>query len=765
MKRMAERASILRRLVALVIVALIAWPAGPATAQAGRDVYIKGLEHLDAKRWAEAIQAFDAALQADPKENKGTRLYGMRYGYFPYRDKGVALYNLGRYDEAVAALEESLRQGVTPEATRTIDLARNRTPAVAVSQVFRGTWWDYYERGVKYSDAGAWKAAIQDFRAARQQRDKEDRAARTYGVAFIEYFPVRELGVALYQDGQYKAAVEALEKSLAAFPTAKGSYYYNLSRAALLRQASADKAPPRIKIDAPADGLLTNVLTMEVRGTAESKNQVAVVEVNGESQLIDSAIASQPFTQLARLAPGPNAIEVLAKDLLGQETKAVVNVVVDREGPVVVIDRAARAGGRIRLEGTVFDNVRLGPLLINGQATPLSAGTESKFTADVAGTETAFQIEAADAVGNFTRVRIPIPAELRQGGHRPEPEIVPVAWRRQIVPSFLRTQALAIEMEALPAEVQQDSLSVSWIVTSGNPVTSVKINEDTKTLRQTEAGKPQIFSHIVPLVDGPNQITITATDRTGATVTKTASVARKVEEVEQIGSRLAVAVLPFTQKGPASDLYGSAFESLVDALVNQGRFKVVSRDQLENILRELKLSRSALVDQATAVRAGKLAAAEAIMVATVNESPKSVEVYAQLINTETSTVLASRDIFDPEKAPGSARAKMRELAAKLKAEYPLVSGSVVTVSNQRVAVGIGSAKKVRADMKVIVYQEGEPLVDPQTKVVLDRNIESLGEGLLKDVRPQVSFAALDGKDVGKVERLIAQKKLLKVITK
>ena len=755
----------LRRLVAVVAVALLAWPAGPASAQAGRDLYIKGLEHLDAKRWTEAIQAFDAALQADSKENKGARLYGMRYGYFPYRDKGVALYNLGRYDEAVAALEESLRQGVTPDATRYVDLARNRTPAVAVTQVFRGTWWDYYERGVKYSDAGAWKAAIQDFRAARQQRDKEDRSARTYGVAFIEYFPLRELGVALYQDGQYKAAVEALEKSLAGYPTAKGAYFYNLSRAALLRQAAVDTTPPRIKIDAPADGLLTNALTMEVRGTAESKNQVAQVEVNGEAQLIDAAVASQPFTQLARLAPGTNAIEVLATDLLGQATKAVVNVVVDREGPVVVIDRAARVGGRIRLEGTVFDNVRLGPLVINGQATPLSAGAESKFAADVAGTETVFQIEAADAVGNFTRVRIPIPAELRQGGHRIEPEIVPVAWRRQIVPSFLRTQALAIEMEALPAEVQQDSLSVSWIVTSGNPVTGVKINEDTKTLRQTEAGKPQIFSHIVPLVDGPNQITITATDRSGATVTKTASVVRKVEEVEQIGSRLAVAVLPFTQKGPASDLYGSAFESLVDALVNQGRFKVVSRDQLENILREMKLSRSALVDQATAVRAGKLAAAEAIMVATVNESPKSVEVYAQLINTETSTVLASRDIFDPEKAPGSARAKMRELAAKLKAEYPLVGGSVVTVSNQRVAVGMGSAKKVRTDMKVIVYQEGEPLIDPQTKVVLDRNIESLGEGLLKDVRPQVSFAALDSKDVGKVERLIAQKKLLKVITK
>ena len=366
-------------------------------------------------------------------------------------------------------------------------------------------------------------------------------------------------------------------------------------------------------------------------------------------------------------------------------------------------------------------------------------------------------------MGNATRVRIPIPAELRQTGR--EPAIVPVAWRQQLVPSFLRAAALAVELEPLPAEVQQETISISWIVTSGSPVTSVKINEEAKTIRPTDAGKPLIFSHILPLVDGPNQVTITATDRSGATVTRTAKIVRKVEEVEQIGARLAVAVLPFAYKGGPSDVYGGAFEAMVDALVNQGRFKVVSRDQLENILRELKLSGSGLVDPVSALKAGKLAAAEAIMVATVNESPKAVEIYAQLINTETSTVLASKDVFDPEKAPGTARTKMRELAAKLKQEYPLVGGSVVTVSNQRVAIGIGSAKKVRADMKVIVYLEGEPLIDPQTKMVLDRNIEPLGEGLLKDVRPQVSFATMEGKDLGKVERMIAQKKLLKVITK
>jgi tetratricopeptide (TPR) repeat protein len=752
-----------RKLLALAAVALLAWPAGLASAQAWRDTYIKGLEHADAKRWSEAIQAFDAAIQGNPREDKGARLYGMRYGYFPHRDRGTALYNLGKYEEAVAALEESIRQGSTPEAVRTLDAARKRQPAVALPQVFRGTWWDYYERGLKYAEAGAWKAAITDFRAARGQRDKEDRSARTYGVAFIEYFPVRELGIALYEEGQYKAAVEALERSLAGYPTAKAAYFYNLARAALLRQAAADKLPPRIKIDAPADGLLTNALVMEVRGTAESKNQVATVEVNGEAQLIDAATASQPFTQVARLAPGANVIQVRAQDLLGQETRASVNVLVDREGPVVVIDRAARAGSLIRLEGTVFDNVRLGALAINGQAAAVGTGTESKFATDVPVTATVFAIEAADAVGNVTRVRIPIPADLRQS--RRGDEVVPAAWRRQL-PSFLRGgAALAVEMEALPAEVQQETISVSWIVTGGSPLASVKINEEAKTIRQIEAGKPQIFSHILPLVDGPNEITITATDRAGATVTKSAKVVRKVEEVEQIGARLAVAVMPFTHKGQPSDAYGGAFDAMVNELVNQGRFKVVSRDQLENILRELKLSRTALVDQANALKAGKLAAAEAIVVVTVNESPRSVEAYVQLINTETSTVLASKDVFDPEKGPGSARSKMRELAARLKQEYPLVGGSVVQVSNQRVAVGMGSAKKVRSDMKVIVYQEGDPLVDPQTKAVLDRNIEALGEGLLKDVRPQVSFAVMEGKDLGRVERMIAQKKLLKVITK
>ena len=751
-----------RSLLALLLAAQMLWPAGLTWAQAGRDIYIKGLEHLDAKRWAEAVQAFDAAIAADPREQKGARLYGMRYGYFPHRSKGIALYNLGKFDEAVVALEESIRQGATPEATKTLALAKSKTPAVAGPAVFRDTFWDFYERGLKYSEAGAWKAAIADFRAARAKRDKEDRRARTYGVDFIDYFPIRELGIALYQDGQYKAAVAELEKSLAGFPTAKAAYYYNLARAALLRQAAADPRPPRITIDAPADGLLTNALATEVRGNAESKNQVALVDVNGEAELIDSAVPTRAFTQVAALAPGANVIRVRARDLIGQETVASVNVTVDREGPAVIMDSAARlASGEIRLEGTVADNVRLGTLAVNGRPVTLGAGAQSTFSVEVPGSSTVFQIEAADAVGNVTRVRIAIPAGLRSS--RAPDDVLVAAWRAQLLPSFLQRTGLTLEMEKPPAEVQQDSVSIAGVVGSGAGLKELKINGQAQQIPAAAAAKPFAFSYGVPLVEGSNAITVIATDQAGKTETRTFTVVRKVEEIAQVGSRLAVALMPVNHKGQATAIYAGAQEAMTDALVNGKRFKMLSRDQLEAILREQKLSATQLVDQATAIRMGKLIAAEAVISLTVNETPKSVEAYAQLISTETSTVLASKDVFDPEKGPGSARTRMQELAAKIKQDYPLVEGAVVMVTNKRVVVGIGAPKNVRPDMKVIVYQEGQPLIDPATKEVLDRPIESLGDGHLKEIKEKISYCEV--RDPARVEQVVAQKKLVKVITK
>lgn len=759
-----------RRCVLLAVLAIaLLWSPPFARGQDWKDAYLKGVEHLDAGRWAEAVRAFDLAIAKNPREDRSVRLYGMRYGYFPHRDKGIALSRAERWEEAGEALEESVRQGVATEAARHLELARQRQPTVALSRVFRGTWWDYYERGLLYSERSRWKQAINDFRAARQAHDHEVREARTYGVQFIDYFPNRELGVALYHDGQYRAALEALDRSLAKLPTSKAGYYHNLARAALLRQSSPDKQPPRIRIDAPADGLITNRSIVEVRGVVESRNLIGAVLVNGEPEVTEVAATSVPFDTVVPLAVGHNVVEIVARDLVSSESRATVSVVVDREGPVVVIDRlAAAAAGGLRLEGTVYDNVRLGSLHINGQPVVLSGAAQSAFAwQHPTGAPDALLIEAVDTAGNLTSVRIPVPAELRRPGALRRSPVIRVAWPAPVVPVVFHhtREPLALEVEKLPAEVQQDTISISWIVMAAAPLASVKVNGESKTLHQAEAGKPVLFSHSLTLAEGENVVTIAVADRAGRTVSKQARIVRKAEEIEAIGSRLTVAVMPFQRKGKPSELYEGAYDAMVDGLVNQRRFKIVSRAELENILKELKLSATELVDPATAVRVGRVVAAEAILVGTVVETLTSAEVYVKLMNTETSTLLVAKDVFDPAKSVGSSREKMRELATKIRQDYPVVSGPVLSVANGRLAIALGSQRKARPDMRVLVYLEGTPLVDPQTKVVLDRNIEPVGEALLGEVRPQVSFAAIKGEALAKAERLVTQKKTLKVITK
>ena len=67
------------------------WAGGFGYGQGWGVGFIKGIVDGVGNGLAEAVQAFDAAIQGNPKESKGARLYGMRYGYFPHRDKGIAL--------------------------------------------------------------------------------------------------------------------------------------------------------------------------------------------------------------------------------------------------------------------------------------------------------------------------------------------------------------------------------------------------------------------------------------------------------------------------------------------------------------------------------------------------------------------------------------------------------------------------------------------------------------------------------------------------
>jgi TolB-like protein len=129
-----------------------------------------------------------------------------------------------------------------------------------------------------------------------------------------------------------------------------------------------------------------------------------------------------------------------------------------------------------------------------------------------------------------------------------------------------------------------------------------------------------------------------------------AQAAELKEAVEQLASqlakgapegkpvRIAVTDLPDLQ-GVTSDLGRYVAERLTSRMIQSGRFRVIERRRLGQVLNELRFSMSDLVDPAKAKQLGRLAGVDALVVGSVSDLGNSVEVDARIIEVETSNML------------------------------------------------------------------------------------------------------------------------------
>src|SRR5262245_27617382 len=87
--------------------------------------YQKGKDALAVRDWNAAVRLFDDAIAQQPNPGVGVRTYGMNFiKYFPYLNKGMALYNLGKFEEALKALETEERLGEVAKASEELQNLR-----------------------------------------------------------------------------------------------------------------------------------------------------------------------------------------------------------------------------------------------------------------------------------------------------------------------------------------------------------------------------------------------------------------------------------------------------------------------------------------------------------------------------------------------------------------------------------------------------------------------------------------------------------------
>jgi len=97
-----------------VIVALLAIVlfATPAVAKEYYEFYEDGLKAVDKKDWNSVISLMTEAINKEPEENKRARSYGANFfAYHPYYYRGIAYYNTGQYEKAIADLQRALGNG------------------------------------------------------------------------------------------------------------------------------------------------------------------------------------------------------------------------------------------------------------------------------------------------------------------------------------------------------------------------------------------------------------------------------------------------------------------------------------------------------------------------------------------------------------------------------------------------------------------------------------------------------------------------------
>ena len=632
---------------------------------------------------------------------------------------------------------------------------------------FRHRWWNYYARGLSYAEEGCHEEALADLRKAAAQRERDQRMARTYGMHFIDYFPHRETGILLYETGDLDGAQHELELSLESFPTAKARYYIDQIRKKRIQQSRIDAAPPEIAFAVATGEIATRDDPVVVNGTAASDLYIARLTINSEHWFQEGARQKIAFSKALELTQGRHEITVLASDLGGRTAARSLVVTVDRQGPLISLDRLSgpslQEPGAVEVQGVLYDETGVDRLEIDGRGVAIGRGKEVAFSLIVKPEGRGIDVTATDLLGNRTTARLdprffttgppapvllaalesdgPLPAaagKIQAGDGRPQRETE--RDRRPPVialKGWTRTQTVYMPKIYLEGQVRDDG-GVTAVTVNGQPVLKGE-------------GRHIIFSWFFELKEGENGIRIEAHDASGNTAVEDILVERRIPEAVQFAARHKATLLPFDERGAITDAGALFQDRLIDAFVSQNRFQVVERNLLDLILQEQKLSRSQLVEESTALEIGRLAAAHSIVAGSIVATRNGVEVVSRLIDTETSEVLATEDAFEEVGDNFDLGALAEAIAIKYHRDFQLVDGLVIDKNGSVILTDLG-AEQVRKQRRILVYREQE-VRHPLTGRILGADKKIICRARFTQIDADFSRAELTGGATSEVQVL------------
>ncbi|MEW5799827.1 MAG: CsgG/HfaB family protein [Bacteroidota bacterium] len=208
----------------------------------------------------------------------------------------------------------------------------------------------------------------------------------------------------------------------------------------------------------------------------------------------------------------------------------------------------------------------------------------------------------------------------------------------------------------------------------------------------------------------------------------------------QVGSRLAVAVLPFETGKDAAKYKDAVTNEMINELVNLRRFRVIERSAMDKIVSEQKIQASGFVDDKTAVKLGKIAGADALVIGNISMNGTAVKISARLVDVETGETLIAQDAASENTTAESLDATVTNVATLLYNELPIIEGDIIKVESEELFIDIGSIQGLRKGTKCVVFREGESIKHPISGEILGKKVTRLGEIIV--IQVQDKFATV-----------------------
>ncbi len=615
-----------------------------------------------------------------------------------------------------------------------------------IDGIWGGNYWDYYARGVSYAKGEFWNMAIPDFQKAMRLRNQDQRQVRIYGLRILDdYFPHREAGIAFYENHQIEKAIQELSYSLSCYPSAKAKFYLDLAREAQLRQTNLDSTPPEVSILSHQNKQFIKESEIIIEGSAWDDYFVKKIKVNEVPYPIELAQPHIPFKISLTLHQGVNDVFIVIEDLVGQQTEERFQLLVDRQAPLLYINDLTITSEttfvdlntrKVAVTGYVSDFSGVANLQIDQTQIFLSPKGYFQFQGEMPASADFFSFVAEDLLGNQVEGKIRVSDDLLHSNSQGPLRV-----------ASLNLAGLSDTDESAPTIVldspKNETMIVDWeeLFICGHVhdlggVRDLFVNDESILSHE---GKSVYFNYIVKLHPGENIIRIEAFDLAGNEKSKVIKIERKINQVHQIGFRMSMAVMPFKYRGDTHENQRFIADRLINSFVAQERFRLVDRERIDRIVSQ-KYEGKLDDPQFSPIEVGKLVSAESVMAGCIYEHKGFIEIIARLIDTESSVILDSQDVYG--EGGENTIDLLKGLALKFKNSFPMVEGMIIEKDGKNILVNLGHKQHIKEYTKYIVFRNGEKITDPFTHEVLEQKYLIMGEAKIFKVLERISEADL-----------------------